>query len=342
MPVFKRPDPEAVRLINNAGGSDGQGNNISRAAMCEAQDNLAKAIELPIREGIMSGDITSNVYTVIPMQPGQSPEFNLSSLAPGEENDFTAYTIPMHGRMPHKLIQSDYVILPTFVVGNSVGTSLRYLRESRTNEVQNMEKYLMDGFVKKINDDGWKTLLAAGLDRDILVYDADAAAGEFTKRLISIMRATMSRNGGGNTSSVNRSKLTDLFLSSEGLEDVRNWSIDQLDEVSRREIYVATDGSNVLTRIFGVFLHDLVELGEGQEYQQYYQTELGGVLQTSDVELVVGLDLQHDNRLVMPVKMEPVVFSDPAAHAEDKMILYARGEWGFGCLDTRVILLGSY
>lgn len=41
---------------------------------------------------------------------------------------------------------------------------------------------------KKINDDAWHTLLAAGLDRNVVVYDSAATAGQFTKRLVSLMK----------------------------------------------------------------------------------------------------------------------------------------------------------
>ena len=60
------------------------------------------------------------------------------------------------------------------------------------------------GFVKKMNDDGWHTLLAAGVDRNVLVFDADASNGQFTKRLISLMKTVMRRNAGGNSGSLNQ------------------------------------------------------------------------------------------------------------------------------------------
>jgi hypothetical protein len=73
------------------------------------------------------------------------------------------------------------------------------------------------GFVKKMNDDAWHTLLAAGVDRNILVYDADAAAGQFSKRLVSLLKVVMRRNAGGNSASVKRGQLTDLYVSPEGV-----------------------------------------------------------------------------------------------------------------------------
>ena len=57
------------------------------------------------------------------------------------------------------------------------------------------------------------------------------------------MKTVMVRNGGGNTASLRRSKLTDVYMSPEGLEDIRNWGLDQVDELTRREIFMAADGT---------------------------------------------------------------------------------------------------
>ena len=122
-------------------------------------------------------------------------------------------------------------------------------------------------------------------------YDGDAAAGMFSKRLVSLMQTVMRRNSGGNSASVGRGRLTDLYVSPEALEDVRNWGLDQVDEVTRREIYTAPEGGAPITRIFGVNLHDLDELGEGQEYQtSSLVLALVQFKQADVLELVVGLD----------------------------------------------------
>jgi hypothetical protein len=195
-------------------------------------------------------------------------------------------------------------------------------------------------FVKKINDDGWNTLLTAGADRNILVFDADATAGQFTKRLVSLLKSVMVRNGGGNTGSIRRAKLTDIFLSPEALEDIRSWGVDQVDEVTRREIYTAADGT--INRIFGVNLQDLTEFGEGQEYQAFFTSTLGGSLATGDLELVVGMDMLNNDSFLMPVKQDVTIFEDPALHRQQRAGFYGWAELGFACLDNRRILLGSF
>jgi hypothetical protein len=194
-------------------------------------------------------------------------------------------------------------------------------------------------FVKKMNDDGWHTLLAAGVDRNIVVFDSDAAAGQFTKRLVSLMKTVMRRNGGGNSASNNRGMLTDLYVSPEAMEDIRNWGVDQVDEVTRREIYVAADGT--LNRVFGVNLHDLDELGESQEYQLFYTNVLNGTLAASDVELVVGLDMRKRDSFIMPVRQEVQIFEDDTLHRQKRAGFYGWAEQGFAVLDNRRVLLGS-
>jgi hypothetical protein len=183
-------------------------------------------------------------------------------------------------------------------------------------------------------------LLTAAADRNILVFDGDATAGQFTKRLISLMKTIMVRNGGGNSASIRRSKLTDVYLSPEAVEDIRNWGVDQLDEVTRREIFVAADGS--INRIFNVNLHDLVEFGEGQEYQTFFSSSLSGSLATGDLELVVGVDMQINDSFLMPVKQEVTIFEDPTLHRQQRAGFYGWAELGFCVLDNRRVLLGSF
>ena len=235
-------------------------------------------------------------------------------------------------------------LLPTYSITSSIDFLLRYAKEARWDIVARAMQVLEAGFVKKMNDDGWHTILAAGVDRNILVYDGDATAGMFSKRLVSLMQTVMRRNGGGNTGSANRGRLTDLYVSPEALEDVRNWGLDQIDETTRREIYTATEGGAPITRIFGVNLHDLDELGEGQEYQDFFTSAagLGGAVQASDLELVVGLDQSTRDSFVMPMKQALQVFEDPMLHRQQRAGYYSWAELGFGVLDNRRVILGSF
>ena len=328
-----RPTKEMDALLRASGSAQ-------REVALSAQHELAVALQAPIRMGVMNGDITGGIFERVALAPGTSPEFPLDFLAPGSEKDFVAYTLPNHGRIPERNIEGDYVMVPTFDIGSSIDYLLKYARDARWDIVGRAMQVLEASFVKKINDDAWHTLLAAGVDRNIVVYDADAAQGQFTKRLVSLMKTVMRRNGGGNSTSINRGKLSDLYLSPEGMEDIRNWGVDQVDEVTRREIYTAEDGA--INRIFSVNLHDLDELGQGQEYQVFFNHELLGSLASSDSELVVGLDLSTNDSFVMPVRAEIEIFEDDSLHRQRRAGFYGFGEHGFGVLDNRRTILGSF
>jgi len=332
---YDRPSEEIISLLKSTGDSD---INIALAA----QREFAKALEMPLRKGVLSGDILDNIFEVIPVEPGAGTEYPLDLISPGLEGEHIAYTNPGNGRIPERAVEGDYVTIPTYGITSSIDWLLRYAREARWDIVSRATQVLEASFVKKMNDDGWHTLLAAGVDRNILVYDGDATAGMFSKRLVSLMQTVMRRNSGGNTGTSTRGRLTDLYVSPEALEDIRNWGLDQIDEVSRREIYVASEDGAPITRVFGVNLIDLDELGEGQEYQTFFTDSLSGAVQTADLELVVGLDKSSNDSFVMPVKQPLEVFEDPALHRHQRAGFYGWAEVGFGVLDNRRILLGSF
>jgi hypothetical protein len=312
--------------------------NAQEAAAAMAE--LAISIQLPLRQGILNGDITGGIFEPIQIDINASSEFPLDFLAPGTEREFVAYTIPNHGLIPYRNVEGDFVQVPIYDVGNSIDWNLKYARDARWDVVEKAKRVFQAGFVKKMNDDCWQTILTAGYDRNIIVYDSDAAAGQFTKRLVSLMKTVMRRNGGGNSTSNNRGQLTDLFVSPEAMEDMRNWNVDQVDEVTRREIFTSTN-DNVMNRIFGVNLRDLDELGEGQEYNDYFDVDLGATLPSGDLEIVVGLDLSTNDSFVMPIKEEVSVYDDPALHRQRRAGVYGWMSAGVAVLDGRRVLIGS-
>lgn len=313
--------------------------NNSEMVALKATHDFAKAVELPLRKGLMAGDITKNIFDPITFLPGVSVEFPLDFLAPGTQKDFVAYTISNHGYIPQRTIEGDYVMVPTYDVGCSIDWLLKYSRDARWDVVGRAMNVFESSFIKKTNDDAWHTLLAAGVDRNVIVYDSDAGSGQFTKRIISLMKVVMRRNGGGNSATQNRAKLTDVYISPESVEDMRNWGVDIVDEFTRREIFLSEDNS--FLRLFSVNLHDIDELGEGQEYQSYFTGALGGSLPTGKLELCVGLDLEKNDSFVMPIRQELEVFEDLNLHRQKRTGIYGWQEHGFAVLDNRRVILAG-
>lgn len=337
---IRKPTSEQIALLKRTGSAN-------KAEALEAMHSLAQALQVPLRSALLDGDILSGIFAPEVLDPSATAEYPLDFYQTAQENDYVAYMIPSEGALPQRTITGDAVTISTYDVGNAIDWPLKYATSARWNIVARAMEVLEAGFVKKMNTDGWRVIIAAGTGRTDysdgapLVYDSAATAGQFTKRLVSLLKTTMTRLAGGNTSSMNRGRLTDLFISPEALEDIREWDSDQVDDLTRREIFVAGDEGGPMARIYGVNLHPLDELGVGQEFQTYFAT-LGLSMGTSDEEIVVGLDLSHGDSFVMPVKRELSIFEDDMLHRRQKAGFYGWQEHGFAALDGRRVLLGSF
>lgn len=337
---IRKPTPEQVDLLKRTGSAN-------KTEALEAMHFLAQALQVPLRSALLDGDILGGIFAPEVLDPSATAEYPLDFYQTAQENDYVAYMIPSEGALPQRTITGDAVTINTYDVGNAIDWPLKYATSARWNIVARAMEVLEAGFVKKMNTDGWRVVIAAGAGRTDysggapLVYDSAATAGQFTKRLVSLMKTTMTRLAGGNSATANRGRLTDLYISPEALEDIREWDSDEVDDLTRREIFTAGDDGGPMARIYGVNLHPLDELGVGQEFQTYFAT-LGVNMGTSDEEIVVGLDLSHGDSFVMPVKRELAIFEDDMLHRRQKSGFYGWQEHGFAALDGRRVLLGSF
>lgn len=313
--------------------------NLGKATV--AQQALAAALTEPLRKGIFDADNLGGIFSRQVLAPGAQANYQLDFIRPGTEDiDFTAITLPKQGRIPERHVEGDELWVPTFRIANAIDWDLRYARDARWDIVARALEVLRMGFVRKINEDGWHTVLAAADARGLVVTDTLAQNGQFTKELVSKMITAMTRNAGGNGGN---GKLTDIYCSMEAVEDIRAWDDSEIDEVTRREI-LQSAGKNML-RLYGVNIHPMTEFGVGQEYQNYMVNVLGRAVtgaDAGDAEFVVGLDLSTNDSFVSPVRQELQIFEDPALHRQQRAGYYAWMEHGFAILDNRRLLLGTF
>ncbi len=301
-----------------------------------ARQEYAQALQEPLREAILAGPIYSNIFTIEKYPYTVKPMYMLDWIVPGDEGDYVGYTIPAQGEMPRKIVHADFIEVPTYEIGFSIDWNRRFAQVAGPQFLRKAGQRLEQAITKKLNDDCFHALMMAGLDRGITVYDSAAAANQFTKRLVSMMQLVMKRNAGGNSITNNR-KLTDVYMSLEAFEDIRNWNIDIIPDSVRAQVFNSETG---LRDIFGTNLHDLYEFGVGQEYQNYWTTDLGGLLPSGDSEILIGLDLTQEDSFVMPVVEEATVQYDDNVRQRIQGI-FSTMMFGVGVMDGRRLLIGS-
>jgi hypothetical protein len=336
---IQKPTEQMVDLLKRTASNDEKERTVAMQA-------LAAALQVPLREGLLNGDILDNIFTPEPLDPGATAEYPLDLYQQHNDGQYVAYTISSEGAIPTRTVVSDSITVQTYKMGNSIDWLLDYARAARWNVVSRAMEVLQNGFIRKMNTDGWRVLISAAAGRTDyqggapMVFDSGATAGQFTKRLVSLMKTTMARLAGGNSTTPHRGRLTDLYVSEEALEDIREWDHDEVDDYTRQIIFNAQDESGPLAKIYGVNLHPLFELGVGQEFQNFANS-IGVTMGTSDEEIVVGLDLSKSDSFVMPIKEPITVFDDPFLHRRGKAGVYAWTNLGFSCLDPRRVILGS-
>lgn len=303
-----------------------------------AGTNLAIALTLPLRKGLLPGPILDNIFERMNFDKHNNPRLPLDFVAPGTENEFIAWTHPGHGSIPRKIVESTYVTLSTYRTVASIDWRYEYMRDTNWDVMGRAREVMAAQFIKKQNDDAWQTILASAVDRNIIVYDSDAAAGQFTKRVLTLGKTYMRRNGGGNSTSLNRTILTDLYMSPENMDDMVNWNVDQISDITRDRMFSMPDGAP--SEIYQVRIHDFDEFGVGQEYQNYTADILGATLPGSTTEFMVGLSQTPGiSSFIMPVVEDVTIFFDDRNHREGTVGFYGWGEWGWAVLDNRKVLL---
>lgn len=124
------------------------------------------------------------------------------------------------------------------------------------------------------------------LDRNIMIFDADAEPSVFTKRLIYLMKVVVRRQYGLETNK--RGKLVDLYIPDMKL--FNNWTIDYLEGVTDD-----LDNSSKIV-IFGVNIIKDKRLNNDGELSEVFRIS-SGTLATNDNFLVVGIDEDNNGWL---------------------------------------------
>ena len=302
-----------------------------------------------IRSGLLDEDTVSDIFEVIRVAPMQEIDYPIDFYQATDRDKFWAYTIPDHGYLPQRYATAGSVKITTYRIGNSIDFWIYYIANARWDILKRGIDVYKNGFVKKVNSDGWSALMASAFYRNIVVNDNTALPNQLTPRLMSLMQVFMKRNGGGNMTS-NGFRLTDMYISPEAAASMRSWDLSLVPEGVRENIFSKREGVP-LANIFGVDINEHDDLGIGQPLQQLLTlpTTEGGfglVLPPTTREVVLGMDKRNTGRFAkMPIRnpgFETFPDNSSYTHRSQTIGFYGWGNLGFGVLDNGWLLLGAF
>ena len=146
---------------------------------------LAQVMEQAWKSGVLEPDLLGTIFQKIQLPAGVEAKFPFDFYAPSNEGAYKAFVIPREGAIPDRVLDADEIRVPTYKIGNAISWSLDYARDARWDIVAKAIEVFTNGFVRKINDDGWHVLLRCAKEAvPGIQTDTAATAGIFSKRLL--------------------------------------------------------------------------------------------------------------------------------------------------------------
>jgi len=347
--------PEQVELIKAMASRDG---NVAR----EATEAFAAFIGPVVSKVLMQAGTASAVYTDLPYNEDDSPSIPLDLwFDQGGEGYTTVWSQNVAGGLPSSVVEGfSELKVSTYRLDSAVSFLKRYARRGRLDVVSKAVERMTNEVLVKQERNAWAVVLKAlaeantnGADH---LVELSGTSGKFTlgglNQLLTLVKRINTSYAGGST--VDTYGMTDLFISPEVKEDIRSFAYNQVTNSNtdlpagvREEIYRGGGQQE----IYGIALHELVELGQGKKYNTLFDVLLaaGGnsaisfdPASTGD-EILVGADLSKD-AFVRPVAQNSETSSTFTALPDDQFVsrsekigFYGSLEEGRVCLDARAI-----
>lgn len=193
---------------------------------------------------------------------------------------------------------------------------------SHTNQKLRLPPYQGSGedledFLENTIKESWLCVVKAALDRNMVVLDSDAKTGEFTKRLVSLVKTVQHRS----SSSLCKLNTNTIFMDDDGWDKF----------VGRdQSAHLRAELAYPFVHSFGVTIRPLELLNE--TLLKYYLKELGGTLPSGDNNLAVAVADSVNNSRAM------CVWPNTLQHVSDGLKM----DIGIGVFNIESVLLASY
>jgi hypothetical protein len=367
MKIEFKNTPEQVALIKAMAS-----NNKVEAA--EAQEAFAAFLSPVVQEVLMHAGSAAQIYRDEAYNEDDSPSFPIDTLFGQGYGDISIWSQTVGGGLPtNEVAGASEIKLRTYDLDSAISFDKRYARRARLNVVARYIEFAANQLLVKQERNAWavimKVLADASSNGKNHVFRS-ATAGSFIPDDLSSLWTLVSRFNSdylGGTSTASAAGLTDIYVSPEIKGQIRSFAYNPVntrsgagtsagnvalpDEV-RSQIYRSAGTSE----IFGVTIHELLELGESKRYNELFDYFAGAKTFTkadgtgalaftnSTDELLVGFDMAR-GAFLRPVEtyddnggQVQTLVDDQFQARANKMGWYMKLREGRVCLDSRAVV----
>jgi len=353
MKIKLKNTPEQVELVKAMGSRD-------VAVAREATEAFAAFIGPVVSKVLLQAGTASAIYSDAPYDEDDNPSLPLDLYYNQSQDYVTTWSQTVAGGLPSSTVEGfSEMKISTYRLDSAVSFLKRYARRGRLDVVSKAVERMSNEVLVKQERNAWavvlKALAEARSNGAAQIVNSSTAGTlqlvDLSNLMTLVKRINTSYAGGTTTDTYG---LTDLFLSPEIMGQVRELAFNPIGtnnagtkayetapNTVREEIFRNAGAGE----IFGVTLHQLVELGVGQKYNTLFAslvTANGGVANTAK-QILVGVDLTKES-FIRPVARQAesggtftVLPDDQFVTRNEKTGFYGFLEEGRVCIDGRAV-----
>ena len=367
MKIQFEKNPEQIELIK-ALASD------NKAVAMEAQEAFAAFISVVVQQVLLQAGTSSMIYRDVEFDDEDAPSIPLDLYYGQSEGTISVWSQTVGGGLPTNFVQGfQEMKVNTYRLDSAISMDKRYVRRARLDVVAAGLERMANEILVKQERNAWAVILklladasTQGTNHVFKTGTANVFQLNDLNNLWTRVRRLNAAYTGGTPMAYQSRGLTDLFVSPEVKAQIRGFAYQPMNTRAGSEL---TNGATALglpdnireeiyraagtTEIFGVTIHEMLELGESRKYNDLFATFAGskafvdadgansGSFTSATQELIVGIDASR-NAFLRPVAIQSesrgqvkVLPDDQFLSRSQKVGFYSFVEEGRVAVDAR-------
>lgn len=365
MKIKLKNTPDQIELIKAMGSKD-------RSVALEAQTAFAAFLGDVIQVVLAQAGLAPLIYTDLPFDPDDTPSFPLDLYYDQDVDYIQVWSQSIAGGLPSSTVEGNKEMkISTYELDSAVNFLGKYARKSRLDVVAKAISRLSQEVLVKQERNAWAVAIRAlaeavtkGTKHVISATTPNIFQVNDLNKLLTLAKRVNTSFAGGTPEAMFSQGATDLFISPEIKEQVRSFAYQPMNTRTVDGTAGTPAGSSTALglpdsireevfrnagnqEIYGVTLHEMLELGDAQKYNALFSTfnTVNSYSFTAATDqIVIGVDVARE-ALKRAIATDPETNSsfttqpdDQFIARQDKVGFYGSLCEGRVCIDSRALL----